>query len=420
MSSKSTGGRSGRRRHRRLPAHLAEAGDRAVDGYAYEANVLVSHAADAAAIRQRLDELGVSVTGVEHLAGLSLERLRLDTKRPVPEIVDALRDAGDPPVRVAPDHVLGSCSHAAMAPVTAPRPAPALAPLWEQPDLPGAGVRVGVLDTGAVDHPYFGGRCDLRPEDVDQPDADGDGKLDHDAGHGTFIAGLVLRHAPRATIVARRLSYEPSEAPRPSCVTDTRLAQQLMAHDDLRRVDVLVLSLGGYTHDGMGLIATEAALRDYLASNPDVVIVAAAGNDARSDPFFPAAYKFVVGVGALDGTARRPACFSNRGWWVDAAAIGEGVHSTFVTYEGKLAPHPRDAPPRCEGVLPDPPAGAQDFDGWAQWDGTSFAAPRVAAAIAARLGGQRHSADAVYEVLHAPGTSRVPGLGTVVNPRGYP
>lgn len=416
--------RGGHRKHddeSELPEQVGRARERAGGDYFYERDALLVRSGDVDAARDQLGEHGVRVERTDHVEGLGIARLSIRARHEVPAIVDELRAAVTTPLRVSPNHVLGSCSHASAIPVTTPRPAPRRAPLYEEPGLPGDGVRVGVLDTGASDHAYFAGRCEFRvPDDVDEADADGDGKLDHAAGHGTFVAGLVLQHAPRATVVARRVPHEPSQAPRPSCTSDLRLASVLSAHPELGEVDVLSLSLGGYTHDGMGLVATEAALRDYLARNPDLVVVAGAGNDARSDPFFPAAFKFVVGVGALDESARRPACFSNHGWWVDAAAPGVGVHSTFLAYDGELAPPRNDTPRPCEGVLPDPPAGSREFDGWAHWDGTSFAAPQVAAAVAARLGAQRSSADAVYDVLHAPGTSRVPGLGTVVNPRSYP
>lgn len=405
----------------RVPEHVERTRGRPGGDYHYERDILLARAADQENARERLDDLGVRVESVEPLDALRIVRLRIRSKKQVPEIVDELHRSGPTPPGVTPNHVLGSCPHGSPIPVTAPRPAPGRPTPYEQPGLPGEDVRVGVFDTGAWEHPYFGGRCEFRrPADLDVADADGDGKLDHDAGHGTFIAGLVVRHAPRATVVARRFSHEPGPAPRPSCVSDTMLAQGLTANPELADVDVLTLALGGYTHDGMGLLATEVALRQYLADNPELVIVAGAGNDARSDPFFPAAFKFVIGVGALDAAGGQVACFSNRGWWVDAAAPGQELHSTFLHHHGELAPHPGTVATQCEGVLADPPSGTVEFDGWAHWDGTSFAAPQVAAAVAARISEGHTATEAVHDVLFARGTRRAPGVGTVVIPRPHP
>ncbi|HUH08785.1 MAG TPA: hypothetical protein VML96_13375, partial [Egibacteraceae bacterium] len=55
------------------------------------------------------------------------------------------------------------------------------------------------------------------------------------------------------------------------------------------------------------------------------------------------------------------------------------------------------------------------FNGWARWDGTSFAAPHVAGAIAARISSGRSPSEAVFDVLHAPGSRRLPLLGAVVD-----
>lgn len=424
MSPTTKRGRASGKHKPSRPSHLEDVDEPDGRGSACEPGVLLVHRADVRAVRGELEAAGVKIAAERELAeGIPVVRIELSTtkKGTVPGVLDQLHDSASAPLRVGPNTVLGTCSHGSMMPVTLPRPAPPRPALPEQPELPGEGVRVGVLDTGATDHPYFAGRCEFRPkEDEDHADVDEDSELDHDAGHGTFVTGVVLQHAPRATVVARRLDYEPDTAPRCSCTTDEKLATQLIANTELHDVDVLVLALGGHTYRDTGLVATEAALRARLADEPDLVIVAAAGNDARTDPVFPAAYPFVVGVGALDADGHRAACFSNRGWWVDAAAPGVGVHSTFVEWSGKVAAHPGEAPDACKGELPPQPSGKETYEGWAYWDGTSFAAPRVAAAIAARIGEGHRGPDAVFDVLHAPDVHRVAGVGAVVNPLRYP
>jgi subtilisin family serine protease len=99
-------------------------------------------------------------------------------------------------------------------------------------------------------------------------------------------------------------------------------------------------------------------------------------------PQYPAAlglaFDRVIGVGSiLDGNNKSD--FSNYGPWVRCCAKGEDVVSTFITWYGQT-----------EEVDPNPPAGVagvpvdEDFIGWAKWQGTSFAAPKVAGALARR------------------------------------
>ena len=128
---------------------------------------------------------------------------------------------------------------------------------------------------------------------------------------------------------------------------------------------VVNLSLGGYTLDDLPPVALQAAVE---ALWPDRVVVAAAGNNASDRPFWPAAFKHVISVGAVDsrnGAVSR-AAFSNYGSWVDVWAPGVDLVSTYVDGRWATAGH------------------VVRFEGWARWSGTSFAAPLVAATIAER------------------------------------
>ena len=106
-------------------------------------------------------------------------------------------------------------------------------------------------------------------------------------------------------------------------------------------------------------------------------------------------------MGALtaDGTERAP--FSNHGSWVDAWAPGQDVLSSFVTFDGPEDERPgADIDPDC-------------FTGFATWSGTSFAAPQVAAAVAARAQQEKSSprdvAQAVLDGYRETGTSAATG-----------
>jgi subtilisin family serine protease len=155
---------------------------------------------------------------------------------------------------------------------------------------------------------------------------------------------------------------------------------------------VLNLSLGGYTEDDRAPLALAAALR---ALGRETVVVAAAGNNNSDRPFWPAAFKHVIAVAALDTTVDppRPAAFSNHGWWVDVCAPGVDLHSTYVRGAWQL----------------DDSAPVEEFTGWARWSGTSFAAPQIAATIASGVASSGRPARQVAAELLA-GLSFVPGL----------
>jgi hypothetical protein len=242
-----------------------------------------------------------------------------------------------------------------------------------------AGVaRVAVLDTGAADHSWFGGRVDIGPNDHERPDEDGDGRLDANRGHGTFVAGVVLAHAPAATVRVLRV---PEVGGASGLIDDLALATALLSLDD---VDVINLSLGGTTRQDVAPPATAAALAVLRERAPDTVVVAAAGNDGWSRPSWPAALKGVLAVGALNREGR-PASFSNRGWWVDVWANGVDVRSTFFDWRGPLE-HP---------LAP----SEQAFDSWALWCGTSFAAPRITGAIATATEAAGSARRAAFDLL---------------------
>lgn len=57
-------------------------------------------------------------------------------------------------------------------------------------------------------------------------------------------------------------------------------------------------------------------------------MVASAGNDGSTTPNYPAAYSTVISVASTD-SADNISSFSNRGSWVQAAAPGTTILSTF-------------------------------------------------------------------------------------------
>lgn len=179
-------------------------------------------------------------------------------------------------------------------------------------------VVVAVIDSGAdTDHPDLAAHCawglDTWAGDADPEDASGHGS--HCAGiaagvtgNGLGIAGV----APDARFAAYR------------CGDTTFPTSALVAaiHDAVERgAHVLSMSWGSAWPDP----AIKSALQS--ARDAGCLLVAAAGNDGVSTPFYPAAHDFVIAVGASTATDAR-ASFSNWGAWVDLAAPGQAIYST--------------------------------------------------------------------------------------------
>src|SRR5215207_5313119 len=254
------------------------------------------------------------------------------------------------------------------------------------PELPvrensaGAGVRVGVLDTGIEDQDWFDGRWSAAADRTaaDVTDEPGSGaRLRYQAGHGSFVTGIVLQRAPGAHVVIDRLGDQDG------LIDDFELQQRLTALlEPANELDVLNLSLGGYTDNNLPLPLTCDILTAAVDRNPELVIVAAAGNDGHDRPVWPAAMRQVIGVGAVKDGHRCD--FSNFGEWVHAWSLGEDLLSTFLRWPPGPPPQTVDLEPGPLDTRADEIHGKR-FEGWAIWSGTSFAAARVSGAIAAQL-----------------------------------
>ena len=266
---------------------------------------------------------------------------------------------------------------------------------------------VAVLDTGVGKHPWLDGFVTLVPVGLDDPVINDEihgvafgrleGVLDSDAGHGTFIAGLVRQACPDADILAVQLMSGDGAVSESNLIDvltmlAARQAAALADGGDRSQVlDVLSLSLG-YYHESpedadfdAGLLG---ALRDLAGQG--VAVVCAAGNDATEREMYPAAFSRVTkddpvpfcAVGALNPNGTT-ALFSNQADWVTHYRPGAAVLSTYpITINGSDQPAAAVAVDGRQRATVDP----DDFtSGFAIWSGTSFAAPVLAGELAQAL-----------------------------------
>ena len=252
--------------------------------------------------------------------------------------------------------------------------------LWPSfPTLPP--VLVAVIDSG-IDggHPEFKGRIAAAKSFV------GGRALVDSVGHGTFVAGVIAATtgnrvgiagmAPSARLLVAKAAY-------PDGSVSTRAEAQAIRWATDRGARVINLSLAGVrAPDSKSLdtfSAEEAAAVAYATSRGAVVIAAVGnGDDAPSAPWpyasWPAALPHVLGVGALSRAGSVPEFSDRDPVYVDLAAPGEEILSTFprvLTRKRRSCANQgySDCGPRFVR------AGA----------GTSFAAPQASAAAAILL-----------------------------------
>jgi Subtilase family len=366
-------------------AHDVEDENRA---YLYVKHEVLVAARDVPRLAKAFERLRVEAEP-QHVDDLGVVRMRFaapagDQPRTVPDLLPELRklaaDDDPSPLHIAPNHVFAGEPFYEGGPATAARPARTKSSVKGRL---GKGVHVSVLDTGYMRgvHPYMDDHITSTgtPELDAQPH---DGHIDYEAGHSTFVAGMILRRAPQAEV-------DVSEVLGPAGFgTEHDLAIAISAHGG---ANVINLSLGGYTEDDQPPLALDAALRTV---HPSTAVVAAAGNNNSQRLMWPAAFKRVIAIGAVDAANAR-AHFSNYGWWVDACAMAVDL----------VGPFPR---------FPD--GDQPEFDGWAIWSGTSFAAPKVTGEIAARLSTRRFGTarDAAASLVNDPTRQHLPGLGTLL------
>lgn len=212
----------------------------------------------------------------------------------------------------------------------------------------GRGVPVGLVDTG-IDGALaaFAGRDIVRRSFL------GAGAAPAPAGHGTAVAGLLVGGGndaatagllPAAKLYLAEAFEQDADGNPAASVVGVAAALDWLVE---AKVPVINLSLSGEDNLLMRIAVTRAAQRG-------AILVAAAGNDGPAGgPAYPGAYDEVLAVTAVDHLSQ-PYERANRGDYIDFAAPGVRVWA--------------------------PAAGGGTYH-----TGSSFAAPFVTAAVAARL-----------------------------------
>lgn len=183
-------------------------------------------------------------------------------------------------------------------------------------------IKVAVVDTGVdLNHPDLRNRLLPGVNVVTRGTTD----PDDDVGHGTHVAGVIAALVNNEEGVAGMSWYNPIL---PVKVLDSSgsgstyaVAQGIIWAAD-NGAKVINMSLGNY--------ADAQFLHDAIryAYDKDVVLIAASGNDNTERPGFPAAYPEVFAVAATD-SRKNKAAFSNYGDYIDVAAPGVSIPSTY-------------------------------------------------------------------------------------------
>ena len=188
----------------------------------------------------------------------------------------------------------------------------------------GSGVEVAVLDSGVADD-----NNDITPKVVARANFTNGESGDDNYGHGTHMAGHVAATANNTEGVAGVC---------PGCkVLDGKVLNDsgIGSSSGLANgIDWSVSNGAKVINMSLGVRASrtlEKAVNN--AWNNGVVLVAAAGNGGNQTKIYPGAYPNVIAVAATDNNDAK-ASFSTYGArWVDMAAPGVNVYSTFPNHE---------------------------------------------------------------------------------------
>jgi subtilisin len=244
------------------------------------------------------------------------------------------------------------------------------------PEGAGAGVTVGVVDTGIGPHPDLvvagGLNCVAGEDPREKPGDFGD----NGAGHGTHVGGIIAARgtppkgirglAPGVTLRSYRVFAKNAEEA--SNYAISKAIDQAVQD----KCDIINLSLGGGPSDP----ATQSAVHD--ARQQGCLVVAAAGNNDRGPVSFPAADPLCVAVTALGRKGTFPKGTVDEGDVV--SPFGKVDPTEYIAAFSNVGPEVSLTAPGV-GILSTVPGG------YAPMSGTSMASPAVVGFAARMLAG---------------------------------
>ena len=250
----------------------------------------------------------------------------------------------------------------------------------------GTGTPVAILDSGvATDNP------DIAPKVIARANFSGAATGEDNYGHGTHVAGIVAATANNTTGVAG------------VCPDCTILDVKVLNDSGSGSTSGIANGIDWAARNGAKVInmslgqrvssrALEAAVNN--AWNQGILIVAAAGNGGNTTKVYPGAYANVIAVAATDNNDTKASFSTYGGKWVDVAAPGANIYSTFPNHEFYL--------------------GTQygRSQGYDVANGTSMASPVVAGVAALAWSSHANATNTSVRANIESTADKIPGTGT--------
>ena len=249
----------------------------------------------------------------------------------------------------------------------------------------GSGIKVAVLDSGVASD-----NVDITPKVVARANFTNGKAGEDNYGHGTHVAGIVAATADNTLGVAGVC---------PGC---TILDGKVLNDSGVGSSSSLANGINWAVSNGAKVINMSLGVRASRtletainnAWSKGVVLVAAAGNGSNQTKIYPGAYPNVIAVGATDNTDAK-ASFSTYGAsWVDVAAPGVNIYSTFPNHTFVLGTQ-----------------NNRSF-GYDVGNGTSMSAPIVAATAALAWSSHAGATNTTVRANLDSTADKSPGTGT--------
>ncbi|RXJ04474.1 peptidase S8 [Anaerobacillus alkaliphilus] len=192
---------------------------------------------------------------------------------------------------------------------------------WDLARISPISARIAILDTGVNrNHP------DLRGKVIHNANFSSSSTVEDVHGHGTHVAGIAAALTNNRNGIAG-MSYNAAGIMNIKVLGDTGSGTNSNVAEGIiyaanRGAHVVNMSFGSAQSNETLQMAIN------YANDRGVLLVGAAGNNSSNLPHYPAAYTSVLSVAATN-QSNELAPFSNYGTWVDVAAPGQNILSTF-------------------------------------------------------------------------------------------